>query len=110
MDRVSELAANVPEEVKELFERLTLQLISLGIDHYSSDAILHRIRWHKHVESGDRSFKCNDHWTAYLSRWFVWKYPQHADFFSFRKLGCNHENYEFFYMKPEAKPDDRTVD
>jgi hypothetical protein len=74
----------VPEQVAALFERLTFSLIDRGIAHYSSDAILHRIRWHYHVERGDREFKCNDHWTADLSRWFMNKHPRHVGFFETR--------------------------
>lgn len=86
----------IPPEVVEVFGTLALGLINDKWEHYSSDAILHRIRWHFRVEKGQRSFKCNDHWTAYLARWFVFRYPQHRSFFELRALGVNHENYEYF--------------
>ena len=71
----------VPLEVLTLFEKLTLDVVESGWEHYSADAILHRIRWHYHIEKGDRTFKCNNNWTAELSRWFMDKYPHHNGFF-----------------------------
>lgn len=76
----------VPLEVRELFDRLAHELIKRGWEHYSSDAILHRIRWHFHVERGLRDYKCNDHWTAYLARWWLKNNPNHPDFFELRVL------------------------
>lgn len=75
----------IPDEILTMFERLALQVNSLGFKRYSSDAILHRIRWHYHVEKGDRSFKCNDHWTASLARWFLQRHPETGDFFETRE-------------------------
>lgn len=77
----------VPLDVLTLFEKLALEVRNAGWEHYSSDAILHRIRWHYHVEKGDRDFKCNDHWTADLSRWMMDKYPHMEGFFFTRKRG-----------------------
>ena len=65
----------VPEDVAAMFESLALELYKKGWRRYSSDAILHRIRWHMHVERGNREFKCNDHWTSVLSRWFLLRHP-----------------------------------
>lgn len=74
----------VPPDVADLFERFALDLISNGWDRYSARAILHRIRWHHHVERGDRDFKCNNNWTPGLARWFHAKHPAHAEFFETR--------------------------
>jgi hypothetical protein len=76
----------IPEQIQKMFDEIALDLISRGIERYSSDAILHRIRWHRQIEQGDRSFKCNDNWTPTLARRFVEKHPQHARFFEFRKI------------------------
>jgi hypothetical protein len=74
----------VPLEVLDLYERLTFKVIATGRIRYSSDAILHRIRWHFEIDKGNREFKCNDHWTAHLSRWFIARHPEHAGFFELR--------------------------
>lgn len=74
----------IPNEVEELFERFAFELIRRGFKRYSSDAILHRIRWHFHVDKGNREYKCNDHWTPYLARWFMRKFPEHREFFETR--------------------------
>lgn len=68
--------AGIPIAVCFHFEKLALELAGLGWKRYSADAILHRIRWHMHVERGDRSFKCNDHFTAPLARWFLDRHPE----------------------------------
>jgi hypothetical protein len=81
----------VPHEVRILFDRFALELINRGWSHYSADAILHRIRWHYHVERGDREFKCNNDWTAYLARWWLSKNPQYPEFFELRALA--HERF-----------------
>lgn len=78
------LPEGIPEDVAALYEKLTLDVIASGFVRYSSDAILHRIRWFHHVERGDVDFKCNDHWTAPLARWFMALHPSHAGFFETR--------------------------
>ena len=74
----------VPRDVSSLFESLALDLIAAGWAKYSARAILHRIRWHHHVERGDRSFKANNNWTPTLARWFMAKHPEHDGFFETR--------------------------
>lgn len=78
------LLDGIPGDVARLFEKLAFDIIEKGFDHYSSDAILHRIRWHYAIERGIRDFKCNNNWTSKLARWFVNKHPQHAKFFELR--------------------------
>ena len=79
------LEQDIPIDVRNLFEKLTLQIINTGRKRYSADSILHRIRWHFSIEHGNRDFKCNDHWTSELARWFHNKHPEHAGFFVTRK-------------------------
>lgn len=74
----------VPEEISGLFERLALSVAEKGFGRYSADAILHQVRWHYHVVRGDREFKCNDHWTAPLARWFLQRHPELPGFFETR--------------------------
>jgi hypothetical protein len=78
----------VPQDVRELFAQFANDLIRSGWKHYSADAILHRIRWHYHVEIGNREFKCNNDWTAYLARWWLKNNPEHPEFFELRALAC----------------------
>lgn len=75
---VSDAPEGIPSEVATLFEKLALGVSKAGHARYSADAILHRIRWHFQIEKGDREFKCNDHWTAPLSRWFLARHPNLA--------------------------------
>lgn len=75
----------IPREVAELFEKLAFRCIEQGFRRYSADALLHRIRWHFQVERGQRDFKCNDHWTATLSRWFMRVHPDRQGFFETRE-------------------------
>jgi hypothetical protein len=82
----SKTIEDVPDEVRKLFDKFARDLVRVGWKHYSSDAILHRIRWHYHVEQGDRDFKCNNNWTAYLARWWLERNPEYPEFFELRAL------------------------
>jgi hypothetical protein len=66
----------VPAVVRDLFERNALLISDRGFQRYSADAILHSIRWHMHVERGNREFKLNNNWTAPLARWFMKRHPE----------------------------------
>jgi hypothetical protein len=96
----------VPLDVCALFERLCLDLWRAGWEHYSARAILHRIRWHQHVEKGDRAFKANNNWTPALSRWVMRNHPEMGDFFQTRSSpgtpghGPGHDTED--YMGPYA--------
>lgn len=74
----------IPADVREMFERLAAEVRNRGFKRYSADAILHRIRWHMHIEKGNREFKCNDHWTAPLARWWLARHPEADGFFETR--------------------------
>ncbi len=71
----------IPKDVVDKFDELTLSVISSGWKHYSAEAILNRIRWHMHVEVRNRDFKLNNNWKPFLARSFMSKYPQHKGFF-----------------------------
>jgi|SRR5579885_662944 len=82
----------IPVDVCDLFERLALRLAkgdpARGIAprrRFSSDAILHQIRWQFQVDYDRRDFKCNDHWTAPLARWFLARHPELKGFFELRE-------------------------
>jgi hypothetical protein len=80
-----EYPAGIPRDVCDLFEKLARDVIERGFEHYSSDALLHRIRWHYHVERGHRSFKANNNWTAGLARWWIKRHPEQPKFFELRE-------------------------
>lgn len=75
----------VPHDVCDLFERITLDLHRRGWPRFSSDAVLHRIRWEMQIERDNRAFKCNNNWTAPLARWFLARHPECAGFFELRE-------------------------
>jgi hypothetical protein len=89
---VSPTVEAVPVEVCELFERFAIELKGRGWSSYSADAILHRIRWHYHVEKGIREFKCNNNWTSALARWLIKKRPEMQGFFELRALAEERNN------------------
>ena len=76
---------DIPDEVSAKFEEYALQIKQRGFNHYSADAILHRIRWHSHIERGDREFKANNNWTSKLARWLMEKHRDMAGFFETRE-------------------------
>jgi len=86
MSDEQDFPSGIPREVCALFETLAFEIKDRGFDHYSADAILHRIRWHYHIEQGYREFKCNDHWTATLARWFLSRHSDMEGFFELRVL------------------------
>jgi hypothetical protein len=75
----------IPQDVLDLYEKLADSILAAGFKRYSSDAILHRIRWHFKIEQRDAEFKCNDHWTASLARWWLDRHPEHPGFFETRE-------------------------
>ena len=76
---------DIPPKVFELFEKLAFEVHHRGFKRYSSDALLHRIRWHFQIEKGERDFKCNNNWTPALARWFHNRHPELTGFFETRK-------------------------
>jgi hypothetical protein len=68
-----------------LFQRFTLELIERGFAHYSSDAVLRRVRWETAVSTTDNSgFKVNNNLTAFYARRFHEQHPAPAGFFRTR--------------------------
>ena len=85
-------SSEIPADVKTLFVKFAWQLKDRGFAHHSSDAILHRIRWHEHVEMGNRNFKVNNNWSSVLARWLMETTPQFRGFFETREK--RHANAE----------------
>ena len=80
------MPAGVPADVCKLFEQMTFSVLRSGFDKYSARAVMHRMRWHEHVEKGNREFKFNNNWTPYLARWFEAKHPEYNGFFEKRRV------------------------
>ena len=79
-------------EVWRLFCRFTLDRIALGFEHYSSDAILHRIRWETDAGvAGGEDIKINNNWTSFYARKFHRMHPQHRGFFRTRRSRFDEE-------------------
>lgn len=68
-----------------LFQRFTNELVLAGFEHYSADAVLHRVRWETAIGMGDRGFKINNNFTPYYARKYHQKYPARAGFFRLRQ-------------------------
>jgi hypothetical protein len=94
---------DIPLEVSSLFNDLATKLRNDGWEHYSADAILHRIRWHFQIERGRRDFKCNNNWTAVLARWWLERHPQHAGFFELRALATERKSAGFLPQQEAAE-------
>jgi hypothetical protein len=63
-----------------LFVGFTFEKIEAGHEHFSADAVLHRIRWESPVHGGDE-FKVNNNFSSWYARKFAHAYPAHASFF-----------------------------
>lgn len=75
----------IPQDMALLFERLALDVAGRGFKKYSSNAVIHRLRWHEQIDKGNREFKLNDHWSPVLSRWFLIRHPELPKFFETRE-------------------------
>ena len=74
-------------EVWTLFCRFALEAVASGAAHYSAHAIIHRIRWHTEIETGDLDgLKINNNFFPYYARMFHLALPEHNGFFRNRKL------------------------
>ncbi len=74
-------------EVWALFIRFAEQLLRTGRTRYSSDAILHRIRWEYDVnKEGDEVFKINNNFSSRYARKLACLDDRFKNFFQQRKL------------------------
>lgn len=84
--RFAEFDAKHPE-VWNLFVQKADLLRRRGHKAYSSDAILHAIRWHYAVnEQRDEGFKINDHFSSRYARKLMATDPTYEGFFQLREL------------------------
>lgn len=73
-------------EVFRLFREYAERIRAKGHERYSADAILHRIRWHYHIERGERDFAINNDFASRYSRLLMTVDPSFAGFFETREL------------------------
>jgi hypothetical protein len=98
--------SGIPPEVVSLFESLSLRLAHDGWPRYSARAILHRIRWHYHVDKGDKEFKCNNNWTPRMARWFMDQHPELGEFFETRASPERHNMADYAGPYDKYSPPD----
>lgn len=72
-------------DVWRQFEKFTLESIAKKIKR-GSKAIMERVRWECEELEPGRDWKCNNNFTAYYARVFSYKYPEHRDYFEFRRV------------------------
>lgn len=73
--------------VYDLFRQFAGEMKRAGHEHYSADAILHRIRWHHDVNpSRHGGFKINDHFVSRYARLLMASDPEFRGFFELREL------------------------
>lgn len=77
-------------QVYEAFKRFAREAKG-KVARYSSDAILHRIRWWTAIETTDGSFKINDHWSSFYARLLMRDDPSFNGFFELRKAAADKE-------------------
>lgn len=74
-------------EVYDAFESIAFELIQQGHTRYSSDAILHIVRFNLNRQrKASDQYKINNNWSPYYARLFQHYHPKHADFFETREL------------------------
>jgi hypothetical protein len=72
--------------VYQLLLHFAREVRAAGFEHYSTDALFHRVRWHVDIETSDSDgFKLNDHFTAYYAR-LLNREPGLRGFFRTREL------------------------
>lgn len=72
----------------EAFKQVAFDAMKLGFTNYGANGIFEIIRW-KRAERGDGEFKINNNYAPLFARLFANEFPQHADFFRFRRSKFN---------------------
>ncbi len=70
--------------VYKMFKHYANQLMSQGINHYGSKAIMERIRWHYEVEKRSGDFKLNNNYASCFARLLMSEDPSFKTFFEIR--------------------------
>lgn len=70
----------------ELFEKFTLQAISLNRKKISHWLIINRIRWETSVMTTGNEFKISNDFIAFYARYWKEKYPEYDYIFNVKKM------------------------
>jgi len=75
-------------EVMDRFIEIVSELMQQGHRHYSSDGILHIVRFELNRGKKDEKeiYKINNNYSAFYSRYFLYLYPEFPKFFELRKV------------------------
>lgn len=74
-------------EIYVRVDNLCWQLIGQGVQHYSSDAFFHRLRWHSGTTMDPpEPWKMNNIYTAYYARYWLQNNEIHWGFFELRRV------------------------
>jgi hypothetical protein len=76
-------------KVYEYYKGVIAQLINRGFKKYSSDGVLHIVRFTKHDEIKKDGFKVNNNYTPYYARLYESEHPELKGFFAMRKTKVN---------------------
>lgn len=73
-------------EIWATFCEIAFDLIKQGARHYSARDIFPVIRWKTFAAMNDGAgFKINNNYSPFYARKFAREWPEHADFFEFRR-------------------------
>lgn len=79
-------------DVWEHFVERAEQLLARGVEHYSADAILHVVRFHRLTSvTGAKPFAINNNFSAFYARKWRETRPEHAEFFEYRASVADRE-------------------
>jgi len=70
--------------IYEAFKKYAFEAINSGRKHFSSEAIINRIRWDSMIR-GAGEYKINNNYKSFYSRMFANEFPDYRDFFFMRK-------------------------
>lgn len=71
-------------QVWDLFVRFALEAAERG-RRLGAKAVWERMRWEVALDSRGDEYRLNNNYPSYAARDFAHEYPQHAEFFEFRK-------------------------
>ena len=74
-----------PRVFEELLQ-LARKLRGRGHRSYSMDALMHVVRFHRHIDTTDPDFKINNNYSSRYSRKMTNEHPEFVGFFHTREL------------------------